>query len=104
MDTPLSTRQRYAEWVEDQVEDYKSALSREDLLGIAEEAVDGLFDTDDGQYPLTEILLRDAVDALIFQRLRLPGYRQWLRSCHNDTGECPDQGTSDPESKTASSS
>lgn len=94
MDAPLSTRQRYVEWVEDQVEDYKSSLSRDDLLGIAEEAVEGLFDTDDGQYPLTEILLRDAVDALIFRRLRLPGYRQWLRSCHNDTGDCPDTGTS----------
>jgi hypothetical protein len=95
MDAPLSTRQRYAEWVEDQVEDYKSALSREDLLGLAEEAVEGLFDTDDGQYPLTEILLRDAVDALIFQRLRLPGYRQWLKTCHNDTDECPDPETGD---------
>jgi hypothetical protein len=93
MDTPRSTRQRYVEWVEDQVEDFKASLSRDDLLTIAEEAVDGLFETDDGQYPLTEILLRDAVDSLIFRRLRLPGYRQWLRTCHDDTGDCPDSGT-----------
>lgn len=76
----ISPRQRYARWVEERIEDYKSGLTREELLSIADEAVDGLYDTDDGQYPLTEILLRDAVDALIFQRLRLPSFRQWLKS------------------------
>jgi hypothetical protein len=93
MDAPLSSRQQYVEWVEERVEDFKTALPREDLLSLAEEAVQGLFDTHDGQYPLTEILLRDAVDALIFQRLRLPTYRQWLRTCQSDTGACPPERT-----------
>lgn len=78
-------RQLYQEWVEEQIEEYKAALDREALLDIAEQAVDRLFDTPDGQYPLTEILLCDAVDALLFERLRLPDYREWERSCRNDT-------------------
>jgi hypothetical protein len=89
----VSPRQQYIAWVEDQVEDFKAAVSREDLMSIAEEAVDELFDHRDGQYPLTEILLRDAVDALIIQRLGLPTYRQWLRTCPSDTPPCPEDGT-----------
>jgi hypothetical protein len=95
---PRSPRQLYLEWVEDCIEDYKNSLTREELLSIAESAVDGLFDSDDGQYPLTEILLRDAVDTLIFQRLGLPGYRRWLRTCQTDTDDRPLEGTSDPDS------
>lgn len=104
VDPPASARQRYIAWIEDQVEDFKAGVSREDLMSIAEEAVDDLFDQQDGQYPLTEILLRDAVDTLIVRRLRLPSYRQWLRTCQSDTPTCPDEGTVDPgegESKTA---
>jgi hypothetical protein len=93
MSTPLSARQQYVAWIEERVEDYKAALSRDEILSIAEDAVNGLFDTHDGQYPLTEILLRDAVDGLIFERLRLPTYRQWLRTCRTDTPECPESGT-----------
>ncbi|MFP4624930.1 MAG: hypothetical protein ACOCVZ_06150 [Gemmatimonadota bacterium] len=88
-----SPRHRYTEWVEDRIEDYKAGLTRDEILALADEAVSGLFDTDDGQYPLTEILLRDAVDALIFHRLGLPGYRQWLRACRTDTPPCPPEGT-----------
>jgi hypothetical protein len=93
MDAPLSSRQQYVAWVEERVEDFKAALPREDLLSLAEEAVEGLFDTNDGQYPLTEILLRDAVDDLIFRQLRLPTYRQWLRTCQSDTDPRPPEGT-----------
>lgn len=96
MDAPLSPRQQYVRWVEDRIEDYKAGLTREELLGIADQAVDGLFESDDGQYPLTEILLKDAVDALIFRRLHLPTYRQWLRSCRTDTPGRPPEGTSAP--------
>jgi hypothetical protein len=95
MNTPLSPRQQYVAWIEERVEDYKAALSRDEILSIAEDAVNGLFDTHDGQYPLTEILLRDAVDGLIFERLRLPTYRQWLRTCRNDTPERPESGTAE---------
>lgn len=93
MDEHLSPRQEYNTWIEDQVEDFKSGLSREDLMALADEAVQDLFHDEGGQYPLTEILLRDAVDALIIQRLRLPTYRQWLRTCRTDTPPCPPEGT-----------
>jgi hypothetical protein len=95
---PRSPRQQYLEWVEDCIEDYKNTLTREELLAIAESAVDDLFDSDDGQYPLTEILLRDAVDTLIFQRLGLPGYRRWLKTCQTDTADRPLEGTPAPDS------
>ena len=82
--------------MEERIEDFKSGLTRNELLSLADEAVTGLFDTDDGQYPLTEILLKDAVDALIARRLGLPGYRQWLKACQSDTESCPPEGTDRP--------
>jgi hypothetical protein len=72
-------RQLYQNWVEEQIEDYKAALSRDELMTLADEAVQRLFDAPDGQIPLTEILLRDVVDMLLFRRLKLPTYNQWLR-------------------------
>lgn len=90
---PSSPRQEYLDWVEDQIEDYKSSLTRDELLSLADQAVEELFDTEDGQYPLTEILLRDAVDGLIFHRLDLPGYRRWLRTCQSDTPPRPPERT-----------
>ena len=101
MDPRLSPRQEYVQWIEDRVEDYKSGLTRDELLSLADQAVDGLYDTDDGQYPLTEILLRDAVDAVIFQRLHLPTYRQWLNSYRSDTPERPLQETDGPGDEAA---
>lgn len=92
-----SPRQQYLDWVEECIEDYKNSLTREELLSIAEQAVDNLFDTDDEQYPLTEILLRDAVDGLIFRRLDLPTYRRWLNSCQSDTSDRPDNGSPDAD-------
>jgi hypothetical protein len=85
IDSFASPRQRYLDWVEEQVEEHKVSLTREELLELADEAVQQLFDTNDGQYPLTEILLRDAVDSLIFRKLRLPNFRKWQESCQSDT-------------------
>lgn len=84
-DSLSSPRQCYLEWIEEQVEEHKASLTREELLSLADEAVEKLFDTNDGQYPLTEILLCDAVDALILERLGLPSFRRWLSSYQNDT-------------------
>jgi hypothetical protein len=90
MSAPSSTpRQQYQEWVEEQIDDHKSALSREELLALADEAVDQLFADPDGQYPLTEILLRDAVDALLMHRLGLPDFRQWRSARRSDTPRRP---------------
>lgn len=88
-----SPRRLYLAWIEDQIEEHKAGLRRDELLALADEAVHQLFDAEDGQYPLTEILLRDAVDSLIFRRLKLPSYRQWQRMCQNDTPERPPEST-----------
>ncbi|MHB1170132.1 MAG: hypothetical protein ACYC28_12710 [Longimicrobiales bacterium] len=86
-------RQQYQEWVEEQIEEYKAGLTRDELLELADVAVQQLFDAPDGQYPLTEILLRDAVDALLFRKLQLPDYRAWRRACQSDTAERPRKET-----------
>jgi uncharacterized Zn finger protein len=86
-DSLASPRQRYLDWIEGQLEEYKASLTREELLELADEAVQQLFDTQDGQYPLTEILLRDAVDSLISRQLDLPPFRRWLQSYQIDTSE-----------------
>ena len=89
-------RQLYQAWVEEQIEEHKASMPREELLDLAEEAVQQLFHTPDGQYPLTEILLCDAVDTLLFRRLNLPDFKQWQRACHNDTDDRPHIGTDEP--------
>jgi hypothetical protein len=83
------TRRLYQTWVEEQIEEYKTALTRDELLDLAEQAVRELFTTPDGQYPLTEILLRDAVDALLFKRMNLPDYKHWSKACRTDTSLRP---------------
>jgi hypothetical protein len=97
MTAPQSApRQQYQAWLEEQLEDYKAALTRDEILSLADEAVQQLFTTADGQYPLTEILLCDAVDTLLLERLNLPDFRQWRRMCRNDTQERPIEETSEP--------
>jgi hypothetical protein len=86
-------RQRYQAWIEEQLEECKAGLTREELLDLAEVAVHNLFDSPDGQYPLTEILLCDAVDRLLLDRLNLPDFRGWLRMCRKDTSHRPPKVT-----------
>ena len=94
MTAPRSApRLQYQQWVEEQLEDYKAALTRDELMELADVAVQSLFDSPDGQYPLTEILLCDAVDQLLFQKLELPDYRAWRRTCQIDTAERTPKGT-----------
>lgn len=86
MSAPVATpRHLYLSWVEEQIEDFKASLTRDELLALADEAVQQLFDSPDGQYPLTEILLCDVVDTLLFHRLNLPDYKHWQKQCRNDT-------------------
>jgi hypothetical protein len=94
MTIPAETpRQRYQAWIEEQLEECKAGLTREELLDLAEVAVDQLFDSPDGQYALTEILLCDAVNRLLLARLNLPDFRQWQRLCRNDTRQRPAKAT-----------
>ena len=89
-------RQLYAAWIENQIEECKSGMSRDELLDLAEEAVRRIQASPDGQIALTELLLCDAVDALLIERLSLPDFRQWQRLCRSDTTYRPPQGTELP--------
>jgi hypothetical protein len=94
MTAPVTApRQRYQAWLEEQLEEYKAGLTRDELLDLAELAVERLFNTPDEQYPLTELLLCDAVDTLLLERLNLPDYRQWRRACQIDTPKRPTKRT-----------
>jgi len=94
MTAPVTApRQLYQAWVEEQIEDFKTALTRDELLSLADEAVQTLFDSPDGQYALTEILLCDVVDALLFRRLNLPDYKDWAKQCRSDTRKRPRKST-----------
>ena len=72
-----SLRQEYAEFLEQQIEEYKEELSREDLLAIADDAVRELEMASEEQLVLTEVLVLEHVDRLIMQRLKLPTFRKW---------------------------
>ncbi len=100
MTAPVSpSKQLYHAWVEQRIEDFKDSISRDELLEFADEAVQELYADPKGQYALTEIVLRDAVDMLLFRRLGLPSYKQWLKLCQIDTPERPPEST--PQSSSA---
>lgn len=98
----VTPRQLYQSWVEEQIEEHKARLTRDELMTIADAAVEQLFDSPDGQYPLTEMLLCDVVDQLLFHRLKLPDYRHWRRMRHSDTPVRPLHGTNEDEPAAAS--
>jgi hypothetical protein len=72
---PQSLKQDYEEFILQRIEEFKNGLSRQQLLGIADEAVREL-EADD-QFLLTELLMLEQVDRLIMRRLKLPPYRKW---------------------------
>ena len=74
---PRSLKQEYHEFLLERIEEYKNALTREQLLEIGDEAVRELEETAAGQYLLTEVLLLEHVDRIIARRLRLPSFPRW---------------------------
>lgn len=75
-----SLRQEYEEFLFQRIEEYKNSLSRAQLLEIGDEAVRELEIAAADQYLLTEVLLLEHVDRVIFRRLRLPSFQRWSRS------------------------
>ncbi len=73
--TPRSLRSEYQEFIDQRIEEYKDSLRREDILAIGDEAMVELSGAD--QLLLTEVVLRDQVDAIIRRRLKLPSFRRW---------------------------
>src|SRR5207245_10678256 len=74
---PRSLKQEYQEFLLQRIEEYKNALTREDLLEIGDESVRELEESAAGQYLLTEVLLLEHVDRIIVRRLRLPSFPRW---------------------------
>jgi hypothetical protein len=72
-----SLRYEYELFVEEEIENYKESIPRSALLSIGDEAVAVL--TEQPQLALTELLLTEEVDRIIFRRLRLPTYQSWRR-------------------------
>ncbi len=72
---PRSLRAEYQEFIDQRIEEYKDSLRREDILAIGDDAMVELSGAD--QLLLTEVVLRDQVDAIIRRRLKLPSFRRW---------------------------
>lgn len=72
-----SLKHEYELFVEQEIENYKESVPRSVLLSIGDDAVASL--SAEPQFALTELLLCEEVDRIIFKRLRLPGYDTWRR-------------------------
>lgn len=72
-----SLKHEYELFVEQEIENYKESVPRSVLLGIGDDAVSSLSAAP--QFTLTELVLCDEVDKIIFRRLRLPAYDTWRR-------------------------
>src|SRR5215510_2042751 len=72
-----SLQHEYELFVEQEIENYKESLPRNVLLGIGDDAVSSLSAA--AQLALTELVLCNEVDKIIFRRLRLPSYETWRR-------------------------
>jgi hypothetical protein len=72
-----SLKHEYELFVEREIENYKESVPRSVLLSIGDDAVRAL--ADQQQFALTELLLWDEVDRIIFKRLRLPSYATWRK-------------------------
>jgi hypothetical protein len=72
-----SLKHEYELCIEEEIESYKESIPRSALLSIGDEAVASL--SEQPQFALTELLLAEEVDRIIFRRLRLPSYQTWRR-------------------------
>src|ERR1700730_9540491 len=72
-----SLKHEYELYLEREIENYKESVPRSVLLSIGDDAVRAL--ATQRQFALTELLLVDEVDKIIFKRLRLPAYVTWRK-------------------------
>ncbi|MFL5608990.1 MAG: hypothetical protein ACJ8AD_21210 [Gemmatimonadaceae bacterium] len=72
-----SLKYEYELYLEREIENYKESVPRSVLLSIGDDAVRAL--AAQQQFALTELLLVDEVDKIIFKRLQLPAYVTWRK-------------------------
>jgi hypothetical protein len=75
--TARSLHHEYGLYVEQEIENYKESIARPALLAIGDEAAARL--AAQAQFTLSEMLLCEEVDKIIFRRIRLPSYNTWKR-------------------------
>lgn len=75
--SPVSLRQQYELYVEQEIENYKFSLPRDTMLRIGDEAVCFLRDREQPEFD--ELVLCSVVDEIIRRRLRLPTFNTWRR-------------------------
>lgn len=75
--TARSLRHEYELYIEQEIENYKESIPRSAILAIGDEAAARL--AAEPQFVLTELLLLEEVDRIIFRRLSLPKYDTWRR-------------------------
>ena len=73
-----SLKYEYALYLEREIENYKESVPRSVLLSIGDDAVRAL--AGQRQFALTELLLCDEVDKIIFKRLRLESFVTWRKN------------------------
>lgn len=75
--TARSLRHEYELHIEHEIENYKESIPRSAILAIGDEAAAKL--AAEAQFVLTELLMLEEVDRIIFRRLRLSSYNTWRR-------------------------
>jgi hypothetical protein len=79
LSTPTrSLKHEYATYVDLEIERYKDSIPRHALLKLADDAVSELGAAT--QLVLNELVLVDAVNAMIMRRMKLPNYDRWRRN------------------------
>ena len=68
---PPSLTQLYHEYVMQRIEAFKNSVTRDEFMRLAGEATAGLYDSDESQLVLTELLMGEVVDPLIRKKLKL---------------------------------
>ena len=74
---PPSLTHLYHEYVMQRIEAFKNSVTRDELMRMAGEATDGLYESDDSQFVLTELLTGEVVDQLIRKKLKLKSPKKY---------------------------
>lgn len=74
---PPSLTQLYHEYVMQRIEAFKNSVTRDEIMRLAGEATAGLYDSDESQLVLTELLTGEVVDQLIRKKLKLKSQKKF---------------------------